>query len=106
LFAHRKTKTSPKKQSLPQKPKAKPETTQTSMAFDIPDDVPVNRKVILQKQDGTILKYHILPIGAAADNDYIYLEPHSPLSEMITGRKKGDKFQFHGEWYKIIEKVW
>ncbi|MGE4346136.1 MAG: DNA methyltransferase [Flavobacteriaceae bacterium] len=78
--------------------------SQTTLAFDIPEETKTNVKVTLQKQDGTLLKYHICEKTNNVAKDYKHLEPNLPLAEIIRAKEQGGKFQFEGVWYMILQK--
>lgn len=79
--------------------------TQTALAFDIPEETKTDVKVTLQKQDGTLLKYHICDTTNNVAKGYQHLQPSLPLSEIIRAKEQGGKFQFEGVWYMVVEKV-
>lgn len=79
--------------------------TQTALAFDIPQETKTDIKVTLQKQDGTMLNYHIRDKAKQIAKNYAHLEPNLPLAEIIKAQSKGGKFQFEGVWYMVVEKM-
>ncbi len=100
-------KAKPPKEEKPKalKPSLNPAAKQTGFAFDIPEEVAADLKVTLQKQDGTLVKYHICGKNSALAPGYQILAPDVPLAEIIRAKEEGGKFQFEGVWYMVVEKL-
>ncbi|NVK64980.1 MAG: GreA/GreB family elongation factor [Flavobacteriales bacterium] len=69
------------------------------------NEIGINSKVHIKNSSGDNFKYHILKSARkdAFSEDYKQINPTTRLAENMLGRKTGDKFQFGGVGYEIIE---
>ena len=105
-FSDAKTKAKKAAKPKKEKPTKNPIATQGGL-FDTPsvNEIGNDSKVLIKNTDGKDFRYHLHPKAekGAFSGEYKQITTSSGLAEVMLGRKTGDKFQFGGVGYEIIE---